>query len=213
MHHLTCCLARRHPCSLPMDARSCARWCATPNTRRRSAGELGGTAACSLLASLWCGGWVWQLSWLDHRHTQAVPACTCLARLHKALYRRMPANNAACPGPLPCPRRTFAQSGTCPYGTRCRFIHTTTGSTPPSPSAAVHTGSTGPCTGTGIQTHTPALSRVRHGGHQPVQGATRSPGGHAFSVRRGSSDLPSTVSSLALPPPLVQALSLSAAPS
>ncbi|KAL4853055.1 Ankyrin repeat domain-containing protein 13D [Chlorella vulgaris] len=32
--------------------------------------------------------------------------------------------------------RTFAQSGTCPYGTRCRFIHTTTPITP-APSACI----------------------------------------------------------------------------
>ncbi|KAI3426495.1 hypothetical protein D9Q98_008861 [Chlorella vulgaris] len=32
--------------------------------------------------------------------------------------------------------RTFAQSGTCPYGTRCRFIHTTTPLTP-APSACI----------------------------------------------------------------------------
>lgn len=58
--------------------------------------------------------------------------CTAFTPLHPAAY---------------C--RTFAQSGTCPYGTRCRFIHSTA---PPSPapfssSCGVNGGSSGVPTG------------------------------------------------------------------
>lgn len=71
--------------------------------------------------------------------------------------------------------RTFAQSGTCPYGTRCRFIHSASGAQSPH-ACATRTGSTTPNTGTGTPAPTPSLS--------PVRGAAR-PAAHACPGQTG----------------------------
>lgn len=96
---------------------------------------------------------------------------------------------------VPCPtsatsphpiyrRRTFAQNGTCPYGTRCRFIHSSVPLMPAPP--AMRAGSTTPTTGA-CTPPPPPPSRVRdwprEGGRVATWGGRVARGGQKARVR------------------------------